>query len=118
MSPELEENLDDLIKIPLSQQVPEVTTKLQARRKELFTIFYDRSKSAQERNAVFDEANKISNYLGEKPIKWRIPTKSAAKAPVTMDQRKQNVDEFVKYCGGTLGLQLTPESIAIVWGAP
>lgn len=97
--PEIE-NLDDLLKIPLQNQDGKIYNLLSARRKELFNYFWDKTKTPDDRNSVFDEANKISKYLNEKIIQWRAAKPKGTVAslpPTTKEQRKQNCDDLISY---------------------
>lgn len=88
-----------MFKIPLSQHTKEIRESLFKKRKELNDIFYDKSKSNEERNKARDEANPISKYLGEKEIQYPAGTGKGGGGykPKTPEERKKNCDEFLSY---------------------
>lgn len=95
------DNLDELLKIPLSAQDGKVYNLLSSRKKELFSIFFDKTKSVNERNAVFDEANKLAKYLNESVLKWKASEKksgySGKSYTTSKEARQKNCDELIAY---------------------
>ena len=91
------EGLDELLKIPLQNQDGKIYNLLSNRKKELFNFFFDKTKSVDDRNSVFDEANKIANYLNEKPLKWRTAVPKGKARIVTDEERRKNCVDFLRY---------------------
>lgn len=78
------EGLDETLKIPLVNMTSEMITNLKSRRQYIADLFFDKTKPASERNAVFDEGNKLNQFFGHKLFQYRIKEKgsgSGYKAP-------------------------------------
>jgi len=98
------ENLDDLLKIPISTQVQHVLDSLQSRRKELADLFYHKNTdgkydtSYDKKMEVFDELEKLHKYfsykLPNKPYKQGGGGKSWT---ATKEQRHNNCDDLIGY---------------------
>lgn len=115
MSPAIP-NLDELLKIPIGQQHPDALKAIKDRRQELANLFFDKNKPSAERNAVFDECNKLNKYLNYKLIEFRIKEKgSGSYRIITVEEKRQNMTNFMTSCL-VLGIKdISSEALAIVW---
>lgn len=116
MSP-LIPNLDEILKIPIGQQHPDALKAIKDRRQELANLFFDKTKTAAERNAVFDELNNLNKYLSYKILEYRIKEKGSGGnyRIVTPADREKNCQDFAA-CLLRLGVtDITSNAFAIVW---
>lgn len=65
---EPDKTVQELMKKPRDQHDAGALDVIHARRKELCDLFFDKSKSTKERNAVYDEISAIHKYFDMKPI--------------------------------------------------
>lgn len=65
---EINKTVQELMKKPRDQLEPAALDVIHARRKELCDIFFDASKSAADKNNVYNELSLIHKYFDMKPI--------------------------------------------------
>lgn len=90
---EIDKTVQELLQKPKDQHDQGALDVIHARRKQLADIFFDKSKSPQDRNKVFDELCAIHKYLGMGDIfKAKVPKAfgGAAKPIRTPQQRKED----------------------------
>jgi len=87
------EGLDEILKIKMINQTSEMIAYLKSRRQFIADLFFDKNKPAADRNAVFDEGNKLNEYFGHKLFQYRIKEKGSGStwkpaAPTVIEQPK------------------------------
>lgn len=86
------QGLDDLLKVQMINQSSEAIKMLKDRRQFVANLFFDKTKTAEERNGVFDEGNKLNAYLGHKLFQYRIKEKGSGyrgtSSPASEPQKK------------------------------
>lgn len=117
------QKIDQLVLIPIQAQNPEVLQVLKDKRKQWADIFFDQTKSKEEKMAIQDNLAKLHKYFGYKEIR-KIGEKGKGGTPfiATPEMRAKNCDAFAEYIraagekrGGALPLELIL-ALAHVWG--
>lgn len=96
---EPDKTVQELLQKPKDQHDQGALDVIHARRKQLCDLFFDKSKSATERNAVYDEISAIHKYFDMKPIfKVKEPKAfgAAAKPVRTHEQKVEESFNMVK----------------------
>lgn len=90
--------LEEILKLPKEKHPKETIDKLQARRKTIADIFFDKTKPNEERMKVFDELDKINKFFGYKDI-FALKEKGSGRGyhVVTIAEREANCDAFILY---------------------
>jgi len=98
MLPDHFAGLDEILKVPKEKQAKITIDNLQVRRKTLGDIFFDKTKTFEERNAVYDELVKINKYFGYKEI-FKLKEKGSGRTykPITAADRETNCEAFIAY---------------------
>ena len=94
---EPDKTVKELMLKPRSEHDAAALDVIHARRKELCDLFFDKSKPAKERNAVYDEISAIHKYFEMKPIFKVKEARGAATKPTrTNEQKVKDSVEMIK----------------------
>lgn len=95
---ELDKTVEELLQKPKDSHDKGALDVIHARRKQLADVFFDKSRSVKDRNAVYNELLSIHKYLGlsTELFKVKEPKIPGAKPQRTPEQKKEDSVKMIR----------------------